>query len=37
MWGIALLSVILPMMIPQVRKGLKYLRKPPKSRKHDHD
>jgi putative tricarboxylic transport membrane protein len=37
MWGIALLSIILPMMIPQMRKGLKYLRKPPKPRKHHPD
>jgi putative tricarboxylic transport membrane protein len=37
MWAIALLSVILPMMIPQVRKGFKLLRKPPKPRKHHHD
>lgn len=36
MWGIALLTVIQPMMIHSVRKGFKFLQKPPMSRKH-HD
>ena len=36
MWGIALLSMILPMIIPSLRKGFKSLRKPPKPRKHHH-
>jgi putative tricarboxylic transport membrane protein len=34
MWGVAIISVVLPIMLPQVRKGLKFLRKPPKPRKH---
>jgi len=39
MWGIVLLSIALPLLIPQVRKGMKYLRKVPKSKegkKHHH-
>jgi putative tricarboxylic transport membrane protein len=37
MWGIVLLSVILPLLMPQVRKGLKALRKAPKNREHHHE
>jgi putative tricarboxylic transport membrane protein len=37
MWGIALLSVILPMLIPSIRKGFKHLRKAPQPCKHRHD